>query len=142
MGNFKCLIGWVEITDETGWADQSLKELLIKIAAIVKLTKTLMVHKTFPHLDSALLMWTSPWRLEASKNSFTGFMMETSERTEFLPLKCSPFITKSPIITHWCILIFDEQILETFFAFVIRTMNFIAHKLNEDDVSLIIMIIT
>ena len=72
------------MTDETGWADQLLNALLIKMAEIAKLTKTLMLQSTFPHLVSALLMWTSPWRLEASKNSLMGFIMETSLATEFL----------------------------------------------------------
>ena len=113
LGNFKPLIGWVEITDETGLADQLLKALLINMAAIAKLTKTLMVQSTFPHLDSALLMWTSPWRLDASRNSLMGFTIETLTRTGLWSIRHFLFITNSPIMPNLCILIFDKQILKT-----------------------------
>ena len=94
FGNLKFLIGYVEITEDTGWADQSLKDLLIRMAAREKLMRTLAVHRTFPHLDSALLMWTSPCRLEASKNSLKGFIVEEAWlRTQVFASEPTSFVT-------------------------------------------------
>ena len=56
LGNLKSLIGWVDMTEETGWADQSANEFLIRIPAREKLTMTLKLQRIFPHKDSALLM--------------------------------------------------------------------------------------
>ena len=60
FGNFKAFIGWVVISDDIGWFDHCENELLIWMEAIVKLAITLIVQRIFPHMDSALLMWTSP----------------------------------------------------------------------------------
>ena len=56
FGNFKPSIGWVEMTEDTGWADQSANELLMRIPAREKLIMTLTLQRIFPQMDSALLM--------------------------------------------------------------------------------------
>ena len=50
------MFGWVDMTEETGWADQSANELLMRIPAREKLTMTLKLQRIFPHKDLALLM--------------------------------------------------------------------------------------
>ena len=56
FGKLRSLIDRVEMTEDTGFSDQSSKESEIKTIAREKLTMTVRAQTIFPQVDSDLLM--------------------------------------------------------------------------------------
>ena len=65
----------VEMLELMGDSDQLTDELLMSTPVITKLDSTMIEQTTLATLGLAVLMWTSPWMVEPSRNSLRGFMV-------------------------------------------------------------------